>query len=329
MRKISLPKTAWAYIALAVVVFTWSFTPILSNMKVVKDNYSPGMIIALRSLFATLTLLVINIKNLKKIGKEYFKVAVPSGIILALAMLSQMVGYRYGVDPGAAAVLENLALIVIPIVLYICVKEKPTWTKILAAVHCFIGSAFIALAGSEGNLFSVSLGKWLACIAGILYGINFVITGVYAKKLNSSAFILIQVAIQMVVAFVYSLVFERIFLASENVFAYSLAWKPLLVMVVLGVFATGICWTLRAYCLKWIPVMVVSIIMPLSTVLTGVWSVIGGMESATWELQVGTVIVIVAILIAETGDKRKKKYSKEELAEPLIGQESALTDEEE
>ena len=328
MRKLHLPKIALAYIALAVVVLTWSFAPILANMKVVKDNYSPGMIIAVRSLFATLALLTINIGNLKKIDKEHFKVAVPSGIILAAAMLAQMVGYRYGADPGAAAVLENLALIVIPIMLYICVKEKPTWTKILAAGLCFIGSAIIALAGSEGNLFSVSLGKWLACAAGILYGINFVITGVYAKKLNSSAFILIQVAIQMVVAFVYSLVFERIFLASENVFAYSLAWKPLLAMAVLGVFATGICWTLRAYCLKWIPVMVVSIIMPLSTVLTGVWSVIGGMESVTWELLVGAVIVIVAILLAETGDK-KKKTTQEELAEPLIEQESVLTDEEE
>ena len=74
--------------------------------------------------------------------------------------------------------------------------------------------------------------------------------------------------------------------------------------------------------------MVVSIIMPLSTVLTGVWSVIGGMESVTWELLVGAVIVIVAILLAETGDK-KKKTTQEELAEPLIEQESVLTDEEE
>lgn len=306
-----ITKGAWAYVELILVVLIWSFSPIISNLEIVKDNYSPGMIIALRSLFAVLALAVINGKRLMKINKEYLKWAVPSGFILGAASICQMVGYRYGAGPGESAVLENLALIVIPILLFVFVKQKPTWTKILAAVLCFIGSAIIALAGTAGDLLSVSLGKWLACLSGILYGANFVITGTYAKKLDSGVFVFVQIAVQTLTALTYVFIGEQILLAKENVFVCSLELAPLLTVAALGILATGICWTLRAHCLKKIPVMIASVIMPFSTVLTGVWSLIGGLEPFTWNLLIGGVIVVGAILLAQFGDKGEEQSAEE------------------
>lgn len=327
MRQIKITKGALAYAELILVVLIWSFSPIVSNLGIVKDNYSPGMIIAMRSLFAVLALALINGKRLKKIDKEHLKWAVPSGFILGTASICQMVGYRYGAGPGESAVLENLALIVIPILLFVFVKQKPTWTKILAAVLCFIGSAIIALAGSEGDLLSVSLGKWLACLSGILYGANFVITGTYAKKLDSGVFVFIQIAVQTLAAFAYAFIGEKILLAKESIFVCSLELAPLLTVAALGIIATGICWTLRAHCLKKIPVMIASVIMPFSTVLTGVWSLIGGLEPFTWNLLIGGVIVVGAILLAQLGDK-----GEEELAEDCsqdMPEETPLTKENE
>ena len=303
MWKKKISKGAVAYMALIAVVLIWSLAPIVANLKIIEYNYSPGMLIAMRTLFALLALAVINGKKLKEINKEYLKVAIPSGCFLATATLCQMIGYRYGAAPGESAVLENLALIVIPILLYFCTKKAPGWTKILAAVLCFIGSAIIALAGSNGDLFSVSLGKWLACIAGFLYGANFVITGVYATKLNSGVFVFIQLSVQTVVAFAYAFIGEKWLLAEEHIFAYTFEFGPLMVLALMGIVATGICWSLRAYCLKFIPVMVVSVIMPFSTVLTGIWSLIGGMEKFTWNLLVGGLIVVASILIAELFEK--------------------------
>ena len=303
MRKSKKTKVFWAYVALIAVVLIWSFSPIIANMKVVKNNYSPGMIIAVRSLFAVLALAVFNAKKLKNIGKDYFKVAVPSGVALAVGTLCQMVGYRYEAAPGESAVLENLALIVIPILLFVFTKKKPSWAKIFAAVLCFIGSAIIALAGSGGNLFSVSLGKWLASIAGILYGVNFVITGVYAKELDSGVYVFIQIIIQTIAAFGYALIGEKLLMAEENIFAYTWDILPMATVAVMGIVATGICWGLRAHCLKSIPVMVVSVIMPFSTVLTGIWSTVGGMEKVTWNLLVGGLVVIASILIAQLADR--------------------------
>ena len=154
MWKKKISKGAVAYMALVAVVLIWSLAPIVANLKIIEYNYSPGMLIAMRTLFALLALAVINGKKLKEINKEYLKVAIPSGCFLATATLCQMIGYRYGAAPGESAVLENLALIVIPILLYFCTKKAPGWTKILAAVLCFIGTV-IGLADAVGGFGSV------------------------------------------------------------------------------------------------------------------------------------------------------------------------------
>lgn len=322
MRKVKLTKGALAYVALISVVLIWSLSPIVSNLKLVKSNYSPGMIIALRSFFATLALAVINGKKLKTINKAYFKVAIPSGIILASATLCQMVGYRYEAAPGESAFLENISVIVIPILLFLFTRKVPSFTKILAAILCFIGSAIIALAGSSGNLLSVSLGKWLACIAGVMYGVNIVVTSLYTKKLDAGVFVFIQLAIQSAAAFGYSFIGEKLLMADDKVFAFTFEIGPLATVALLGIIATGICWTLRTHCLQNIPVMIVSVIMPFSAVLTGVWSVILGMEQLTWNLLVGGGIILAAILIAEIFNAKEKKQKQQEsnaetLKEPL------------
>jgi drug/metabolite transporter (DMT)-like permease len=126
-------------------------------------------------------------------------------------------------------------------------------------------------------------------------------------------FVFIQIFTQTVAAFLYAFIGEKLLLAGENIFAFTFEALPLMTVAVVGVVATGICWTLRAHCLKNIPVMVASVVMPLSTVLTVVWSIAGGMEEFTWNLLIGGVIVISAIFIAKIEGKPKEaKQQKQE-----------------
>ncbi|MBE7086011.1 MAG: DMT family transporter [Clostridiales bacterium] len=320
MRKVNNAKKLLAYVALVSVVLIWATSPLVSNLELVKKNYSPGMIIALRAFAATFALALINFKKLKELNKEYFKVAIPSGCVLAAASISQMVGYRYEATPGESAFLENISVIVIPILLFLFTRKKPTWTKVCAAILCFIGSAIIALEGGTGNFWSISLGKWLAALSGVLYGVNIAITGVYTKKLDSALYVFIQLAIQSVAAFLYSFIIEDGVL---HTFSMSFSFLPLLTVSMLGVIATGICWTLRTYCFKEIPVMVVTVVMPFAAVLTGLLSVIIGMDDLTWNLVAGGLIVLSAIFLAELGDKpRKCKLLKEPIVN--VAQEDAL-----
>ena len=79
--------------------------------------------------------------------------ALSSGIFLTAGYITQMVSYLY-TTPAKTAFLENVSVIIIPILLYICVKEKPTWLKVAACVLCFIGSGIIALKGGAEDFWS-------------------------------------------------------------------------------------------------------------------------------------------------------------------------------
>ena len=67
---------------------------------------------------------------------------------------------------------------------------------------------------------------------------------------------------------------------------------------------------LRVACLKNVDAAVVSVVMPFSAVITGVLSVSIGMESLTWNLVVGGLLMIAAIIgseLCETVLKKKKE----------------------
>jgi drug/metabolite transporter (DMT)-like permease len=256
-----------------------------------------------------------NIKKLKKLNKEYFKIAIPTGLFLSAGYITQMTSYLY-TTPGKAAFLENVSVIIIPIVIYLCTKEKPTWLKVAACALCFVGSGIIALKGGVDDFWSIGLGEWLAILSGVFYGVNIAATGIYSKKLDSSLFVFIQLSLLTVISLGYSLIVEW---GIQGTMAISFEWESILCILFLALISTALCWALRTSCLKYIPVVVVAVVMPFSSVLTGVLSVALGMDELTWNLVVGGVIILAAILIAELGDvfKEKKAEISTEVSEPL------------
>ena len=93
----------------------------------------------------------------------------------------------------------------------------------------------------------------------------------------------------------------------------------LLNVLYLGVFCTAICFLLRVACLKNVDAAVVSVVMPFSAVITGVLSVSIGMESLTWNLVVGGLLMIAAIIGSELCEAvlKKKKEKKDKDATKL------------
>lgn len=315
MFKMKMTKKVWAYVALVAVVVIWGLAPLISNAKWVEGKYSPAMLMTCRGLISAVALGLMNIKKLKKLNKEYFKIAIPTGLFLSAGYITQMTSYLY-TTPGKAAFLENVSVIIIPIVIYLCTKEKPTWLKVAACALCFVGSGIIALKGGVDDFWSIGLGEWLAILSGVFYGVNIAATGIYSKKLDSSLFVFIQLSLLTVISLGYSLIVEW---GIQGTMAISFEWESILCILFLALISTALCWALRTSCFKYIPVVVVAVVMPFSSVLTGVLSVALGMDELTWNLVVGGVIILAAILIAELGDvfKEKKAEASTEISEPL------------
>ena len=313
-----------AFIVLIGVVVMWGLAPIASKAIFNDENpaYSPGMLIALRGLLAVIVMAAFINKGFKKINKSYLITAIPAGIILAMAYIFQFTGLKY-TDPSKNAFLENISCVTIPIFMFIFVREKPRWYSIVAAAICVVGSIFLI-----GNGFSILhffdnvtfLGEGLSAIGGLFFGLDIAFTKVYCKDKDPILYVFLQLCVLTIVCFAYTFIFEG---AVFHTLAFSINWLSLLEVAFLGVVCTAVCWVARAWAMKYIDALTVSLLVPLSAVVASVLSIAFKMEEYTHNLLVGGLIILLSIAVSAIFDYRRECINKNN-SEPTNDEEVVL-----
>ena len=298
-------KRIIAFIVLLGVVVLWGMAPVAS--KAIFDAeppaYSPGMLIALRGLFSIVAMAIFINKGFKKINKSYW-ICIPAGLILAAAYIFQFVGLKYTV-PSKNTFLENISCITIPIFMFIFVREKPTWYSIVSALICVVGSLFLVGNGFDFLHFFKSgniLGDGLSAIGGLFFGLDIAFTKVFCKDKDPLIYVFLQLCVLTVVSFIYTFAFEG---AVFHEMHFTIDWLPVLEVVFLGVICTAVCWVARAWAMKSIDAVTVSVLVPLSAVVASVLSIAFKMEEFTWKLLIGGLIILLSIAVSAIFDYRK------------------------
>ena len=306
-----------AFITLLIVVALWGVAPVISKSIFDGALYSPGILIALRGLFSIIAMAIIINKGFKKVNKSYL-ICIPAGIILAAAYIFQFVGLKYTV-PSKNAFLENISCITIPIFMFIFIREKPTWYSIVSAVVCVIGSLFLVGNGFDFLSFFKSgdiRGDGLSAIGGLFFGLDIAFTKVFCKDKDPLLYVFFQLVTLTVVATGYSLICETYVFQD---FAISFEILDLLQVAFLGFVCTALCWVARAWAMKSIDAVTVSLLVPLSAVIASVLSICLHLENFTWNLLIGGAIILLSIAVSAIFDYRKecqaKKHSIEEEGE--------------
>ena len=116
-------STILAYMGIIAVVFIWGVIP-TAKKALIGDHFSAAIYSAVTTFAAACVLLIISAKSLKLLSKEYFKVAIPTGLCVGVAALFQAIAYKYDASPTKQAFLENLSCVIVPILLFIFINTK-------------------------------------------------------------------------------------------------------------------------------------------------------------------------------------------------------------
>ena len=299
-KKTGAKTQALAYAAIIFVVFVWGASPPINVY--LYGGYSAAICSATMALVSAVSLLFICLPHLKKLDKDHFKIAGITGLFNALAAISQKIGLQY-TTPTKYAFLENLSCVLVPILLFILIKKKPSFLTVLAALLC-LASSFILSGDMSG---SFGIGEWLCAVSGLLYGVNLAVTGIYAKKLYAPLYVMIQMWISAIVGFSTAII-----LHVTQIEPISFTWEPqyLLVAVALALVSSTLCWIIRTNVMKYINPSAVAVIMPFSAVVAGVISVAFGIDQPTVHLVVGALVGLVAAILSGVADTLEKKKEK-------------------
>lgn len=309
----SKKSTIIAYAGIIAVVFIWGVIP-TAKKALIGDCFSPAVYSAITTFAAGLALLLLSAKKLRELNLSYFKIAIPTGLFVGAAALLQAIAYKYDASPTKQAFLENLSCVVVPILLFIIVKKKPSILTVIASLTC-LASSFVL-----GDIFSTGLSFGTAdilnALAGVFYGVNIAITGIYAKKYNASLYVMIQLFVQAAISLIIAISFNYITFNGEPMDKIVFTPDPwlILALVGIGILTNAVCWTVRTTAMKYVSANVVAVIMPFSAVVTGIVAVILGMDTVSSNLIIGAILGLGASFICAASDimENKKALENEE-----------------
>lgn len=290
-------KTVLAYLGLCAVVLIWGLSPIL--VKRLYGSYSPTLRLTVSFAVMIPIYLILSRKRLRELDRSYLRIGIPTGLTLALAELMQKIGLQY-TTPAKMSFLENLSCVTVPLFVWLLIRKKPTTVAFFSAGLCLVG-AFVLNGFSIGERMTWGIGELLCAGAGLCYGFNIAVTGLYAKKFFTPLYLLVQFVVQFIVSFCSMLVLDRI---SIEPIRYSFKPELLLFLVSVSLVSFGLGHLIRTNCMKYVDPNRVSVIMPFSSVLTSVFSVWIGTDLASPRVVVGGLLCVLAILLPSLTDRR-------------------------
>ena len=283
--------------ALFAMTLIWgtSFVVLKEALNTVPTLY----LLAFRFSGAAVLMLLLGIKDLKKLDLGYLKYGVLLGVFLFLAYTVQTFGMEY-TTPAKNAFLTTTYCVLVPFIDWAIEKKRPDGYNFIAAVVCLAGVGFVSL---QSDL-SVNIGDLLTICCGVFFALHIIATGRHIKGRSVALLTMVQFATAGILAWGSALMTTPM---PQNV-STETVWR----IVYLCVMCTAVCFVLQTYGQKYTPPSTVAVIMTLESVFGAAFSVMLGYEVLTARLAAGFVLIFLAVLMSETKfsflrRKRRKK----------------------
>ena len=301
-RRIRLKKY---YIMLITTMVVWGIDPIITTY--LYNYYSASVFASICTFFSMILFFLLSAKNLKNINGKFLAVAIPMATLSVLANMLQRIGLQY-TTPACYAFLERLSCAVVPVVVFLTTGKKPTLNQIIAIVLCLVG-CFVLSGVKLGELGNLGIGNILCGLAGILVGIYVVLISLLGKNLNLMLYMVIYMIVYFIASVILAVVLNFVKVGGVPVESAVFTSEPVILILsaMFGLVSVGICWLMRTEAGTHINPMKVSMILPLSTIISGVVSVLCGYDKLTVNYVVGAFMIIISILIMELKITQKQK----------------------
>jgi drug/metabolite transporter (DMT)-like permease len=245
-------------------------------------------IVTIRFLIAAV---IMGVVFYKKIKKSMNKRALISGIILGIAQFTAFSLQTAGqmlTTPSKNAFITSSSVIIVPIIGLLLFKKKLDKLGIISSFMALIGIGILSLESD----FTLNLGDILTFMCAIGFACHIVFTGEFVKVSNAIVLTVVQFATAFVLSFIAQICTGQLVITTTSMGVVGVLY--------LGVFSTCICFFLQTVCQKRVEGNRAAVILSMEAVFGTIFSVLLLGESITSRLLIGSSLIFIAIIIAET-----------------------------
>lgn len=284
--------------------FIWGFAFIAQKLG--SDYIQPFTFNFLRNLTAGLFLLIYSFVRKNKTREKMNSITktatirggITTGLVMAIAVSFQQTGV-YFTTSGKAGFITSLYVVIVPI-FAIFIGKKVSKKTAIAIILALIGLYLLTVKVEDG--FSINKGDILIFIGSLFFAFHILFIDHYSVKSDS-------VKMSMLQFFVASLVSLALMILFENP-KLDLIFKGLLAILYLGVFSSGLGYTLQIVAQKDIDPTISSLILSLEAVFAALFGFIFLKEVPNERELIGGILMFFAIILAQLPNSIIKKALK-------------------
>ena len=251
------------------------------------EHYSPFQILGIRFVIGSILLSIVFIKKLKWIKWSTIKKGFVLGTFLYIAFALQTVGLQF-TTPSKNAFLTAVNVVIVPFIGFLLYKYRIDKFELLGAFLAMIGVGVMSLQLTGG----INIGDFLTLLCAIAFAFQIFYTSLFVQDEDPILLTLTQMVAAAVLA-------NLVVLFRGDV-PISMNLEGTLSVVYLGVFSTTIAYLLQTFAQKFTNATKTAIILSTESVWGMVFSILFIKELVTLRMYIGALIILLAILIAET-----------------------------
>jgi drug/metabolite transporter (DMT)-like permease len=279
-----------ADLMLLVVTVFWGASYILTKLAL--EVLQPFNLTALRLIIAFILSAAVFYKRILKADIRTIKYSLVLAVILVCMFISMSFGLKY-TTASNAGFLISLAVIIIPILSYMFLKQKIEKKVVIGVCIAPIGIALLTL----NSQFSISGGDLLCILCALFSAIHVVCMGVFTQKVDSVVLGILQLGFAGIFCIVFSLFTETVRLPSTPV-----SWGATLA---LSILCTAVGYIVQATAQQYTSPTHTGLILSLEPVFSAILGFAFLSEVLSPRGYTGAVILMLSVLIAELNFKKK------------------------
>ncbi|MGH1601182.1 DMT family transporter [Campylobacter majalis] len=272
--------------ALVIVALVWGVT-FLPMAKALQTN---GVFTLLfwRFLIASILMVLISLKFIKKIDIKGIKYGLIVGVFLFFGFALQTFALKYTLS-STVAFITGLVVVFVPFLMWAIFKLNIKFHSYLGAIFAAVGLYILC----DGDL-GFGLGELLSLVCAFAYAFEIILAGYYVKKCEIFIMVATEFIVVAVLSFICAIIFEGSYLpVLDSAFIWAVG--------ITATFATVFAFFVQNIAQRYTSSVKTALILTLEPVSAGFIGYYFGAEIlSTWQI-FGAFIILVGILISEIG----------------------------
>ncbi len=304
-------KRTISIVMLCAVALIWGAGFVLADSLLV-DGFAvtPGLQNSLRFGFGAIVLVIALWKDIKLSWKNVTYGAI-GGTMLFCGFTFQLMGQTY-ITPAHCGFFTALYFVMTPFIAWIVYKKAPNLSVFVAVALAVAG--FIVLNLNKMPTAKESLGILFTVIGALMFALQ-IVYGDYLlqkDKIQSNNLVVLQIVFASILFILYTLIFESHKYATLTISVEKVWWK----IAIVSILGTGFAYYAQTYAQKYVKPTQTSLILTCETPIGAIISIAFGIDRFSWNIVVGGLLVIGAVILAEFAPLwvNKVKTKKQEIS---------------